>query len=327
MRGLRHESAARRPHCATDWGQFCYIRDVQTGIVWSAAYQPVCRDPDEFEVVYSTDKAEFRRVDGAIETHMEVTASPESHAEVRRLTLTNHDSRPHELELTSYLEIVLSPHMADLAHPAFNKLFLETEVALGGCRPAVSPATAHMTSGLSGASTSVAVDGPVVGALQFETDRLRFLGRGRTAAAPAAMDPGTTLSGTTGAVLDPIFSIRCRVRVEAESSVKVAFTNSAGDTREEVLALADRYHDVLGVALAFRNGLAHSQVELRQLHLSGQEAHLYQRLASHVIYTGPAMPAPRMRHAPTSKGSRRCGVTASLATTPSSWFASVRRLI
>ena len=122
----------REDRTRDDWGQFCYIRDLHTGVVWSAGHQPICRDADDFEVVYSTDKAEFRRVDGAIETHMEVTASPESHAEVRRLTLTNHDSRPHELELTSYLEVVLGPHAADMSHPAFNKLFLETEVVLGG---------------------------------------------------------------------------------------------------------------------------------------------------------------------------------------------------
>ena len=109
----------REDRTRDDWGQFCYIRDFYAGVVWSAGHQPVCRDADDFEVVYSTDKAEFRRVDGAIETHMEVTTSPESHAEVRRLTLTNHDSRPHELELTSYLEVVLSPHAADIGAPRF----------------------------------------------------------------------------------------------------------------------------------------------------------------------------------------------------------------
>ena len=153
----------REDRTRDDWGQFCYIRDLHTGIVWSAAHQPVCRDADEFEVVYSTDKAEFRRVDGAIETHLEVTASPESHAEVRRLTLTNHDSRPHELELTSYLEIVLSPHAADLAHPAFNKLFLETEVALDGaallCR---RRPCAHDQRPIWGVHV-ITVDGPLVG--------------------------------------------------------------------------------------------------------------------------------------------------------------------
>ncbi len=283
----------REDRTRDDWGQFCYIRDFYTGVVWSAGHQPICRDADDFEVVYSTDKAEFRRVDGSIETHMEVTASPESHAEVRRLRLTNHDSRPHELELTSYLEVVLGPHAADMSHPAFNKLFLETEVVLGGaallCR---RRPRAHNQRPVWGVHV-LAVEGPLVGALQFETDRTLFLGRGRTPASPAAMDPGAALSGTTGPVLDPIFSLRCRVRVEGETSVKVAFTTTGADTREEALALADRYHDVQGVTRAFEMAWAHSQVELRQLHMTGQEAHLYQRLASHVIYAGAALRAPQ----------------------------------
>jgi cyclic beta-1,2-glucan synthetase len=285
------------------WGQFCYIRDVQSGVVWSTAHQPVCREADEYEVVYSTDKAEFRRLDGSIETRMEVTVSPESHAEVRRIKLTNHDSRPHELELTSYVEVVMSSHAADVAHPAFGKLFLETEAALDGavllCRRRPRAAEQRPVWGvhilaLEGAPHPTAPPaGGAQGArgIEFETDRVRFLGRGRTTADPAAMDAGATLSGTTGPVLDPVFAIRCRVRVEADTSVQLAFTTAAADTREEALALADQFHDFHNVTRAFELAWAHSQVELRHLHLSDEEAHLFQRLASHVLYAGPPLRA------------------------------------
>src|SRR5207302_5758480 len=140
-------------------------------------YQPVCREPDNYEVVYSIDKAEFRRLDGGVETHLEITVSPESHAETRRLTLTNHGSRPRDLELTSYVEAVLGPHAADLAHPAFGKLFLETELApLPGAllcrrRPRAEDEKAIWAVHL------LAVEGTSVGQAQHETDRARFLGR------------------------------------------------------------------------------------------------------------------------------------------------------
>ncbi len=241
----------REDRTRDDWGSFCYIRDLNTGALWSAAHQPLRRPADEYEVVYSTDKAEFRRLDGVIETRLEITVSPESHAEVRRLTLTNHDSRPHELELTSYVEMVLGPHAADLAHPAFGKLFLETESAHGGaallCRRRPRSPEQPPVWGVH----VLALDGPAVGEAQFETDRVRFLGRGRTPADPAALDPGAVLSGTVGAVLDPVFSLRCRVRVEAEASVHVAFTTGAADTREDALSLADHFHDFHGVTRAF----------------------------------------------------------------------------
>src|SRR5262249_32925091 len=75
------------------WGQFIYVRDLRSGRVWSAGYQPIGRTADDYEVIYSSDKAEFRRVDGGIETRLEVTVSPENSAEVRRLTISNHNSR------------------------------------------------------------------------------------------------------------------------------------------------------------------------------------------------------------------------------------------
>src|SRR5262249_56694900 len=96
---------------------------------------------------------------------------------------------------------------------------------------------------------ALSADGPV-SEVQYETDRARFLGRGRTPADPAALDPGAVLSGTTGTVLDPVFSLRRRVRVAPGASVSVAFTTAVAETREEALALADQYHDFHGVTRA-----------------------------------------------------------------------------
>ncbi|HZY90673.1 MAG TPA: glucoamylase family protein, partial [Gemmataceae bacterium] len=274
------------------WGQFCYVHDRRTGELWSAGYQPVCREADSYEVTFSTDKAEFRRRDGHIETHLEVTVSPENAAEIRRVLLTNYDSRPHELELTSYAEVVLLPHRADIAHPAFGKLFLETEFIPAAdallCRRRPRSADQKPVWCVH----VLAVDGPTVGQVQWETDRARFLGRGRTPARPAALEPGAVLSGTTGPVLDPVVSLRRRVRVAPGASVCVAFTTAVAKSREEALALADHYHDFHGVNRAFELAWAHTQVQLRHLHLSGEEAHLFQRLAAFVLYAGPALRAP-----------------------------------
>jgi cyclic beta-1,2-glucan synthetase len=273
------------------WGQFIYLRDPRSGAVWSAAHQPHGDSADEYEVVYSADKAEFRRRDGDIETHLEIVVTPESAAEVRRLTLLNHGSRPHELEVTSYAEIVLGPHTADLAHPAFGKLFLETEFIAAHdallCRR--RPRSEEQKP--IWAVHVLASDAPALGDVQFETDRLRFLGRGRTSANPAALEAGAALAGTTGPVLDPIFSLRRTVRLLPRASVSLAFTTGVGTTREEALALAAQYHDPRAITRALELAWAHSQVELRHLHISPEEAHLYQRLAASVLYAGAALRA------------------------------------
>jgi cyclic beta-1,2-glucan synthetase len=282
----------REDRTCDGWGQFCYVRDLRSGLVWSAGYQPLCRPADEYEVIYSTDKAEFRRIDAGIETHLEVTVSPENSAEVRRVTLTNHNTRPHEIELTSYAEVALAPHGADLAHPAFSKLFLETEFLPreGALLCRRRPRAADQKP--VWAVHVIAVDGRAIGPLQHETDRLRFLGRGRTPRNPAALEPGAVLSATTGPVLDPVFSLRRRVRVAPGTSVNVAFTTAFADTREQALALADQYHDFRSITRAFELAWAHSQVELRHLRLSAEEAHLFQRLAGHVVYTGTSLRPP-----------------------------------
>jgi cyclic beta-1,2-glucan synthetase len=282
----------REDRTADAWGQFCYIRDLTSGEVWSATHQPVCRPADQYEVVFATDKAEFRRRDEAIETLLEVTVSPENATEVRRLTLTNHDSRPRELELTSYAEVVLLPQRADLAHPGFGKLFLETEWV-----PHVGALLCRRRPREAGQKPLwcvhvLAVDGAADGVLGYETDRARFLGRGRSPAAPAAFDPGASLSGTTGAVLDPIVSLRTVLRLPPGTSAGVAFTTAVAISREEALALADRYHDYHGVHRAFELSWAHSQLQLRHLHLTAEAAHVFQRLAAHVIYAGPTLRAP-----------------------------------
>jgi cyclic beta-1,2-glucan synthetase len=139
---------------------------------------------------------------------------------------------------------------------------------------------------------ALAIDGAVARGIQYETDRARFLGRGRSPLNPAACEAGAALSGTTGAVLDPIFSLRCRVRVGADASISLAFTTAVAATREEALALADQYHDYHGVTRAFELAWAHSQVELRHLKLSAEHVHLYQRLAGQVIFAGAALRLP-----------------------------------
>ena len=69
----------------------------------------------------------FRRVDHGIESETEIIVAPEDDVEIRRMTLINRSLRTRRLDLTSYIELSLAPHNADRQHPAFNKLFIQTE--------------------------------------------------------------------------------------------------------------------------------------------------------------------------------------------------------
>jgi len=278
------------------WGQFCYIRDRNRGLVWSAGFQPVCRPPERYDLEFAVDKVAIRRRDADIETLLEVIVSPEQPAEIRRVTLTNHDSQSRELELTSYGEIVLAPHRDDLAHPAFCKLFLETEW-VGGldallCRRRQRDGDDPPIWAVHSLSLDVTgADSEPAGDIQHETDRARFLGRGRTTARPAALDPGAVLSGTTGPVLDPIFSLRRGVRLAPGSSAKIALLTAVASSRSLALALADQYCQAAAVERAFELAWAQSQAEHRQGQGSAEDFHVFQRLAAHILFAGRTLRA------------------------------------
>jgi len=272
-------------------GTWIYLRDVQSGQVWSAGYQPSGVEPDSYEVVYSEDRAEIRRRDGAISTTLEVVVSAEDDAEIRQLSVTNLGTRPRTIEITSYAEVVLASAAADESHPVFSNLFVETEfvprldVLLATRRPRSSD---EKRLWLAHVST---MEGSTVGGVQYETDRARFLGRGRQARQAGSIFDGRPLSNTVGPVLDPIVSLRRRIRLEPGTTGRVAFATAAAEDREAVLKLADKYREAAAFERTTTLAWTQAQVQLRHLNVDAEEAHLFQRVANRVLYSDPSLRA------------------------------------
>ena len=263
----RHrEDATRDPG-----SQFLYLRDVRSGAVWSATHHPTGTDADDYLVTFLAEKASFSRRHDGIASHLDVAVSTEDDVEVRRLALTNHSDRPREIEITSYAEIVLGPATDDLAHPAFGKLFVETEylperAALLCARRPRSPDEAALW-----AVHVLSLEGRTQGPVEWETDRSRFLGRGRTPEDPQALD-GRSLSGTTGVVLDPVVSLRQRVRIAPGGFVRLSFATGMALSRDTALALAQKYHEPSSAARTFALAFAHAQSALRHLGITSEDA-------------------------------------------------------
>ena len=267
-----------------DSGFYIYVKDLRTGVAWSAGFQPGGVEPDGYSVLFEEDRAEITRSDSFLTTTLDVLVSAEDDAEVRRVSITNSGNRPSDLEITSYAELVLAPQSADVAHPAFSKLFIETEYlpdvgTILATRRKRSPGdpeiwAAHLT----------VVDGEAVGAPEFETDRARFLGRGHTVRAPIAIIDSRPLSNSIGAVLDPIFSIRRRIRVAPGATVRVAYWTIAAASREALLDGVDKHRDTTAFTRASTLAWTQGQVQLHHLGVTAGAASLFQRLAGHVIY-------------------------------------------
>jgi cyclic beta-1,2-glucan synthetase len=271
------------------WGMYVFLRDVRSGEVWSAGYQPTGVEPDSYGVVFSEDRAEITRRDGTITTTLEVVVSPEDDAEVRRVSISNLGNHYREVEVTSYAEVVLARSAEDAAHPAFSKLFVQTEFvadvgAVIATRRLRSPGEAQVW-----AVHLAVVEGETVADLQFETDRAAFLGRARGIRTPMSVIDGQPLSNTAGAVLDPIFSLRHRLRIPPGGRVRVAFWTLIASSRAEALDLADKHHDLTAFERAVTLAWTQAQVQLHHLGADPSEAHLFQRIANHVIYANPTM--------------------------------------
>lgn len=268
------------------WGSFCYIKDVESGDVWSSTFQPTLRKGPLYSVSFKADRVEIRRRDNQIEILTEIAVSPEDNAEIRLMTFANLSSKTRILELTSYCELALAPHATDRTHPCFNKLFIQTEALpeLSGLlafrrmrSPDDQPIWAAHTI-----SCNQPADLPIEQSIQFETDRSRFIGRGKGLSYPAAINE--RLSGTQGTVLDPIFSLRRRIVLEPGERIQVSFITAVAENRDGAISLVKKYVDFSASQRALEMAWTYAELELRHLRIHQEEAQLFQKLASRVLY-------------------------------------------
>lgn len=276
------EDATRDPY-----GMVFYIHNLNSGIFWTAGSNPAAKEPDGYEVSFEPDRVLYHRRDGSIETKTEVVVSPEYNGEVRRLTLINHSESPRVLDITSYFEVILTSFASDDAHPAFSNLFVQTEflpgpdALLASRRPRDKKQKSLWLMHVS------SVEGESIGSVQYETDRVRFIGRGRDLEDPAALQLEYPLSDTAGNVLDPILSLRRRVHLQPGGTVRVSFFTAVADSREGAVALAWECAAPTASERAFELAWTHSQVELRYLNMTAGQANLYQTIASRILFSGP----------------------------------------
>ncbi len=281
----------REDSTCDNWGTFCYIRALAGGPFWSAAFQPALQPADRYEAIFSDARAEFRRRDYGLDTHTEIAVSAEDDIELRRITITNTTRSRKTIEVTSYAEVVLAAAVADALHPAFSNLFVQTEILRdqrailctrrGRSAEERPPWMCHL----------MAVHGVEAGEASYETDRMRFIGRGNTVANPQAMMSAGALSGSEGAVLDPVVAVRRQITLDGGESVTVDIVTGVTESRDAGLLLVEKYRDRRLADRVFELAWTHSQVLLRQINATEGDAQLYGQLAGAVVYCNAALRA------------------------------------
>ena len=274
------------------WGTFGYLRDVASGAFWSLAHQPTLRPATSYEAIFAQGRVEFRRLDGEIYTHVEISVSPEDDVEVRRVSLSNRGRTRRTIELTSYAEVVLAKAAADASHPAFSNLFVETELVHDQEAIVVTRRARSGDERPPWLIHHVTVDGTTSGPITYETSREAFLGRGRTPTDPLAMHRAQ-LGDSAGAVLDPIVAIRRVVVLEPHETARIHVVTGISETRSDAIGLLEKYRDRHSAERVFELSWTHSQVLQRRLEASNLDIQLYERLASLVVYTSSVLRASR----------------------------------
>lgn len=286
-------------------GTFCYLHESNSDRVWACTYQPADGKLEGYSVTFALDRAVFRRDDNGLYSETEVIVSPEDNVEIRRITLINRTARIRHLNLTSYVELSMAPHRADRQHPAFNKLFIQTEALP---EPQVLLAYRRLRSKNEQplyVAHRLTFEHTGVGSLpeknwQFETDRRRFIGRGRTLAKP--MGAMQELGNSQGFVLDPVLSLRRSITLAPGQHTQVSLVLAAGENRHQVLLLMDKYSEPQEINRAMDFAWVSAQQQLQMLHLQADEARRFQQLASHLLFPNRLLRAAGARLAENRKG-------------------------
>lgn len=272
------------------YGVFCYIKDINSGNFWSNTHHPTLQASKSYQAIFSQGTIEFHRHDFSFETKTQIVISPEDNVEIRKVKITNRSQVAKVLEVTSYTELVLATQASDESHPAFSNLFVQTEIQpaynaiFGTRRPRSNDETPPHFFHLMDAY------GAQVDEVSFETDRMQFIGRGRTLANPQALEIGK-LAGNQGAVLDPIMSIKCRITIQPYSTATIDLIYGICESRKESEALMHKYRDKNLKKRALDLSWTHSQVLLRQINASEADAQIFGKLAGSIIYTNPELRA------------------------------------
>jgi cellobiose phosphorylase len=276
-----------------NWGQFCYIRDLSSGRYWSTTYQPTLRPPDRYELIVEAGRVSFRRRDHDIEVDTDISVSPDDDVELRRMRITNLSAVPETLDVTSYAEIVLGDAAADAGHPAFEKLFVETEILRDDQAILCKRRARTLEEPTPWMFHLLISHGTHQGDISYETDRMRFIGRGRSVADPQALNEKGSLSDSEGAVLDPVAAIRCGIALAPGQTCIVDLITGVADSRGACIGLLGQYRDRQVVDRILPAASTRAQDVLRTLHATEADARLYAELARSVIYADPSLRADK----------------------------------
>ena len=286
-------------------GTYLYIRNLRDDKLWCNTYSPLDVMPSQYRVSFASDKISFMRVDGDIETKTEITVVKDYFAEIRRFTFTNNSELDVDLEITSYGEVVMAPRDVDAAHRVFNSMKILSEYDADHESLVFSKPSQNEQDGYYYVIHKLFVDNEEFGMnaesserqtqnkyniqnsslVEYETSRIKFLGRGGSIRHAHVIDNHRTLSNTVGTTLDPIMSMRRRIHIPAGKAVSAFIITGFSKAKEQLFQLVEQYHNAVDIEDAFKKSSVFNNMRTGMSLLKGSQMRLYNSISKYILQT------------------------------------------
>jgi len=208
-------------------GEACYLRDEETGHVWSAAPLPA-RGRGPYITRHGFGYTVFEHSERGIATELWVYVAREAPVKFSLLKLRNTSGRPRRISVTGYVEWVLGETRSRSAMHVLTEKDGKTG-ALFACNP----------YGIEFGDRVAFFDVDDT-TRTLTCDRTEFIGRNGSLAAPAALGR-VRLSGRIGAALDPCAALQVMLALDPDAEREVTFRLGAARDGDEARALVARF--------------------------------------------------------------------------------------
>ena len=267
-------------------GIFFYIKDVKTNRIWTANKMSYMNNADKYVMYFSDDQNKIVRQDGGIETILKTSVMADSPVELRSLEITNHGLESKTLEITSFLEPILSEPAQDYSHPSFNNLFLNYEYL--DDLEAILVTRRKRTDNENQVFLGIKfyTENETVGKLEYEIDKEKFYGRNELGL-PIAIKNSIPFSNNMQLTTEPIASMKRTITIKPEEKVTLNLILAVAETKQKVEETLKEFTSQATIKHNFELARASKEAENKYLGVNAKQTELYQKMLGYLLYNNP----------------------------------------
>ena len=267
-------------------GIFFFFKNIKTKRIWTSGQMNYLAPADKYTVCFSPETTKFIRQDGGIETITKVFIVPNSPVEIRRIELKNLGNIEETIEVSSFLEPILSSLEQDYSHKAFNNLFLTFEFLEDTGTILVKRKKRDNKKDDVYLAVNLYTASDTVGELEYELDKEKFVGR-QNVELPLAIKESIPLGSKPKISLDPIIAMRRTINIKPSEKVIFNYVMAVSYNREEAIKLVLENLNDEKIIQNINLAKAKTEAESMYLGVRAKEIEVYQKMLKYLMYQNP----------------------------------------